>query len=304
MSRRLRLLAPAKLNLGLEVLSKRSDGYHEVRTVLQAVRLFDRVDLETSREPGITLSVSPRRLDIGPVEANLAVRAARLLEPPKGAPPGVHIHLVKRIPAGAGMGGGSSDAAAVLVGLDRLWKLGLSAPRLRALAARLGSDVPFFLDGGTQLGVGRGERLRPFSPCPRGTFVVAKPPVPAATAAVYSNLNLKLTALGPLSSLSPRSFQHEDWTDAWLSLHNDLEAAVRRLVPEVELLAKRMQRLGSPFVRVTGSGSGVFALAPDSGAGREWVARLRASGYWSRSVSPFRGGCAAQRENRPRSIGT
>ena len=168
----LRLLAPAKINLTFEVLGRRADGYHEVRTILQALSLADELTFQES--DGLTLTVEPE--DAAPVEGNLVLAAARLLQTASGVSAGATIHLAKRIPTAGGLGGGSSDAATALLGLRQLWGLDLDADALRALAAELGSDVPFFVAGGTALGAGRGEQLTPL-PLPTGEAVVAVPDV-------------------------------------------------------------------------------------------------------------------------------
>ena len=166
----LRLLAPAKVNLTFEVLARRDDGYHEVRTILQAISLADELTFEASDD--LSLTVDP--VGAAPVEGNLALDAARLLQREAGVSMGAAIHLTKHIPTAGGLGGGSSDAAIALLGLRRLWGLDLDADALRELAARLGSDVPFFVSGGTALGEGRGEQLTPL-PSLDGAVVVAVP---------------------------------------------------------------------------------------------------------------------------------
>ncbi|MCY4447274.1 MAG: 4-(cytidine 5'-diphospho)-2-C-methyl-D-erythritol kinase [Chloroflexi bacterium] len=166
----LRLLAPAKVNLTFEVLGRRDDGYHEVRTILQSLSLADELTFEASDD--LSLTVEPE--GAAPVEENLVLAAARLLQREASVSTGAAIHLRKRIPMAGGLGGGSSDAATALLGLRRLWGLDLDADALRELAAQLGSDVPFFVSGGTALGEGRGERLTPL-PTPQGEGVVAVP---------------------------------------------------------------------------------------------------------------------------------
>ena len=166
----LRLLAPAKVNLTFEVLGRRDNGYHEVRTILQALSLADELTFEASDD--LSLTVEPE--GAAPVEENLVLKAARLLQREAGVSTGAAIHLTKRIPMAGGLGGGSSDAATALLGLRQVWGLDLNADALRELAAQLGSDVPFFVSGGTALGEGRGERLTPL-PAPQGETVVAVP---------------------------------------------------------------------------------------------------------------------------------
>lgn len=286
------VLAPAKINLGLEVLGKRPDGYHEIVTILQSLRLADTVTLTLRSEPGIELRVRPASLDLGPPERNLAVRAAELVPPHRGQPPGVEITLVKRIPVGAGMGGGSADAAAVLLGLGLLRRGGMPLERLEELGASLGSDVPFFFRGGTQLATGRGERLRAAPPWLGYHLVVAYPNRALATAAVYGRWRFGLTVPGPLSTIRSRGFAGDFWASEFGSLRNDLESAVVNAEPATALIIRELRRLGSDFVRVTGSGSAVFGLAPDAKRAAQWAEELEGEGFWAKSLRPARGGCS------------
>jgi 4-diphosphocytidyl-2-C-methyl-D-erythritol kinase len=292
---RLVILAPAKVNLGLEVLGRRADGYHEIATVLQALRLTDTVTLTLRSVPGIDLCVRPTGLDLGPPARNLAVRAAELVPPLRGQPPGVAIRLVKRIPIGAGLGGGSADAAAVLLGLGLLRRGGMSVERLEELGASLGSDVPFFFRGGTQLATGRGERLRPAPPWTGSHLVVAHPTRSLSTALIYSRWKMGLTRAGPLSIIRSRGFPWDFWTEGILSLRNDLEPAIVEAEPSVAIILRELRKLGSEFVRATGSGSAVFGVAPDARRAAEWAGSLAGAGFWARSLRPARGGCSIRR---------
>lgn len=286
------VLAPAKVNLGLEVLGKRPDGYHEIASILQALRLADTVTLTLTSGPGIDLCVRPAGVDLGPPERNLAVRAAELVPPLRGQHPGVAITLVKRIPVGAGMGGGSADAAAVLLGLGLLRRGGMRMERLEELGASLGSDVPFFFRGGTQLATGRGERLRPAPPWPGRHLVVAHPNCPLSTASIYGRGKLGLTVEGPLSKIRSRGFPRDFWTSDLSLLRNDLESAVVEAEPSVAAILGEFRRLGAAFVRVTGSGSGVFGVAPDAREAGVWAGCLARAGFWAKSLRPARGGCS------------
>ena len=193
----LRLLAPAKVNLSLDVLGRRDDGYHDVRTVLQAVDLADELTFEPNDgepndgEPADGLSLTVEPAGAAPVADNLVLAAARALQDATGTDRGARIKLTKRIPAGAGLGGGSSDAACTLAGLTRLWGLALDEARLTTIAAGLGSDVAFFLRGGTALATGRGEHLTPL-PSPAEPFAVllesTDPPPEPKTAHMYGLL--------------------------------------------------------------------------------------------------------------------
>jgi 4-diphosphocytidyl-2-C-methyl-D-erythritol kinase len=285
------VLAPAKINLGLEVLFRRRDGYHEVATLLQALRLTDRVDLALSVEPGVRLRTIPAGVDLGPEERNLVVQAAALIPALKGQPPGVDITLTKRIPVGAGFGGGSADAAAVLLGLDALRGGLRSLETLEDLGATLGSDVPFLIRGGSQLALGRGERLRPAPPLPSQPLVLVFPNLSISTASVYGRLKIGLTSPGPLSSMATGGFPRGFWRLYGAALRNDLQSVVLEMEPLIGGLLKDLRDFGSPFVRVTGSGSGIFGSAPDSETAEGWSREFRRRGLWSRVVRPSRGGC-------------
>lgn len=286
------VLAPAKINLGHEVLRKRRDGFHEVATLLQAIRLTDRIDLWLVPEPGIHLETVPEGLDLGPSEENLATRAARLIPPHRGQPPGVRIRLEKRIPVAAGFGGGSADAAGVLLGLSRLRRGGSPPESLEELAATLGADVPFFIRGGTQFGIGRGERLRPAPPWPYHPLVLVFPNRSVSTASIYRRGTFGLTLGGPLSSIGSRGFPRDFWARHGRELRNDLEPVVLEAEPVVASILDTLRGLGSSFTAVTGSGSGVFGVAPDEPTASAWSELFQRKSYWSRFVRPARGGCS------------
>ena len=183
----LTLQAYAKINLTLEVLAKRPDGYHEISTILQTISLADTLTFEPSANLDFRCDVSSLK-----TPDNLVLKAARLLQETTGSNKGAIINLTKRIPIAAGLGSGSTDAAATLVGLNQLWELNLSLDKLTEPAAKLGSDVAFFLYGGTALAKGRGEQITPLPPAPEHWLVLLKPaikPVPSKTAQLYSRLN-------------------------------------------------------------------------------------------------------------------
>ncbi len=230
--------APAKLNLFLHVLAKRADGYHELQTVFRLVDRADRVGV-APREDG--------QLEFdGPFgEENLCLRAARLLRQETGCTIGANLSLEKRLPVGGGLGGGSSDAATVLVVLNRLWRLGLKRPELQLLAARLGADVPFFVFGRNALGEGIGERLTALA-LPSATYLVLAPQVAVSTKEIFA-----AALTHPAKRLTIPPFF------AGLG-ENDLEPIVTARHPEVaQALAWLRQR--SPKARMTGSGACVFA---------------------------------------------
>ncbi|MCL4774885.1 MAG: 4-(cytidine 5'-diphospho)-2-C-methyl-D-erythritol kinase [Burkholderiaceae bacterium] len=255
------LPAPAKLNLFLHVTGRRADGYHLLETVFELVDLCDRVHLARRDDAAI---VRHNLLPGVPAEADLAVRAARLLAAETGCRLGVEITIEKRIPIGGGLGGGSSDAATVLLGLNRLWALGLDRRRLMALGLRLGADVPAFVFGRRAFATGVGERLRAL-PAQPGWFVIVAPPVAVPTASVFASPELTRDSK-PLriSGLS-----------RWRSVYrgkNDLEPVVRAAWPRVtEALAALRLAADSAgadgrLARMTGSGACVFCPVPDEPA--------------------------------------
>ncbi len=192
----IRLLSPAKVNLSLEVLKKRPDGYHEVRTVFERVGLFDRIELRSLRTAGIRVETDSKEIPSG--SENLVYKAAKLLTERFKVSSGVVIRLEKVIPVSAGLGGGSSNAATVLLGLNRLWSLGLSRTRLLKIGAELGSDVPFFImESPFALGTGRGEILKKISPAKVTLWhVLVKPPFGISTREAFEGLKLEMLTPG------------------------------------------------------------------------------------------------------------
>lgn len=282
---RLQLDAPAKINWYLAVLGRRADGYHELLTLFQTLSLADRVELEASR--GIEVRSDLPSLPPGP--GNLAYRAAETLAraaAAEGRPvPGVRILLEKRIPVGAGLGGGSSDAAAVLSGCNRLWGLDWPVRRLERLAAELGADVPFFLVGGTAWGRGIGERLEPLPEMPRFWLVLVKPPVSVLTGEVYGRLALS-AGKKTLSETAPlvAALERGDARLLGRHLHNDLEEVTARLHPEIRDIQGFLRREGAAGALMSGSGPTVFGLARDEAQARQLAERLKATygekGFW------------------------
>ena len=255
----MRLAAHAKINLTLEVLGTRPDGYHDLRSVVTTIPLHDDVELLDAPAGEVTAEMAGDGVEVPrvPCEENLAVRAARALREACGVARGVHIRIVKRIPAGAGLGGGSADAAAVLNGLNALWGLGLPRDRLCAIGAEVGSDIPALVLGGVVLMEGRGERVRaidagemPATPTggPRlsrpfdDRFVLRIPPVCASTARVYAE------------------FRDEDRG----KFRNDLQPAACRLYPAIAETIAEMEAEGLENVLMTGSGSAVFGWRKES----------------------------------------
>jgi 4-diphosphocytidyl-2-C-methyl-D-erythritol kinase len=256
--RRVAVLAPAKVNLFLEVLGRRPDGFHEIDTVFQAVSLYDR--LTCSPAERLELEVRPESADVPRDERNLVLRAAHVLAAHTGTRQGARITLEKVIPAGAGLGGGSSDAAAALVAFDRLWRTDVGRDTLRSLAAQLGSDVPFFLLGGTARGRGRGERLEPIAACACFWYVLTWSGAPISTATAYARLDDE-PAFEPRSPAAlTAAIERGDATLAGAALFNRLEEVAKAIEPGVGGALDRLREAGAPAARVTGSGSAVFGL--------------------------------------------
>ncbi|WP_223069036.1 4-(cytidine 5'-diphospho)-2-C-methyl-D-erythritol kinase [Paenibacillus caui] len=250
--------APAKINLMLDVLHKRPDGYHEVEMVMTMVDLADR--LEMSALPRDTIIISSQAGYIPLDEKNLAFQAARLIKERYNVRSGVYIHLDKHIPVAAGLAGGSSDAAATLRGLNRLWNLGISDEELCRLGAELGSDVPFCVTGGTALATGRGEVLTPLNNPPQCWVVLAKLPINVSTAQVYGRFRADRVEKHPSARRMIEAISRESFSEVCLELGNVLEDVTFQLHPEVQQLKETMKRLGADGVLMSGSGPTVFGL--------------------------------------------
>jgi 4-diphosphocytidyl-2-C-methyl-D-erythritol kinase len=256
----LAIAAPAKINLHLEVLGRRPDGFHELRTLLQSIDLADRLELEPAPVGRLQLEVDPP--GVVPVDGNLVLRAAGALWSHVGRRPGARLRLVKRIPAGGGLGGGSADAAAALVALDRLWGTGLGTSALLRLAAGLGSDVPFFLLGGLALGVGRGDEVYPLPDLGPLTVVVATPALSIPTPEVYGSLDRRLTWFAPDASVYGLAAGLSDEVP-WSSFKNDLQPVVVNRWRQVEDVLRALAGYDPLHVSMTGSGSACYAVFAD-----------------------------------------
>jgi 4-diphosphocytidyl-2-C-methyl-D-erythritol kinase len=255
-----RVWAPAKVNLYLEVLGKRTDGYHEIATLLAAVSLYDTLVCKEDHSGEIRLHCNHPGLSTG--DDNLVNRAAALLRQRTGCERGATMHLVKRIPLAAGLAGGSTDAAAALAGLNRLWRLGLAATELAALAAELGSDVPFFLSTPAAWCTGRGERVEPV-PLGRAIwFVLLCPPVGLATADVYRGVTVPPQP--ETGTLIRRAIVNGNVEEMGRGLHNRLQGVAECLAPAVAACRSRLEALHPAGHLMSGSGSSLFALCRDS----------------------------------------
>lgn len=276
-----RVSAPAKINLYLAVSGLREDGYHDVSTVLQALEFGDELHVATA--DGFAFTSEPP-FDI-PAEANLVTRAAHELSGLLGIDPGFSFHLIKRIPAGAGLGGGSADAAAALAGMGRLLGLDPDDARLGAAAAKVGTDVPFFLTGGTALYGGRGEDLIRRLPTPGVDVVVVKPGESISTADAYAAFDTTPQAPAPGPEQLTHALQSRDPAALSAALYNNMTRAAVGLVAELEdTLAWVSTRDGVTGSMLCGSGSAIFALCRDAAGARDVAEQARARGMWSVST--------------------
>jgi 4-diphosphocytidyl-2-C-methyl-D-erythritol kinase len=279
-----RVHALAKVNLDLRVLHRRDDGYHELRTIFQTIALHDTLTFSRTAGP---FEMTVAGADVPADSTNIVWKAARLIWQAAGRagePHGVSVRIRKRIPVEAGLGGGSSDGAAALVMLNRLWNARLPPSVLFALAAALGSDVPFFLLGGTALGLGRGERLFPLPDLPPRHLVLARPREGVSTSQAYAWL--REAERGSPSEQRLRV----PWPPGVLAVANDFEPIVFRHVPSAERLRRLLTEAGADVALLSGSGSAVFGLFASetaatraarrvpAGAGDVWVTRLRGRG--------------------------
>ncbi len=267
----LTLHAPAKINLCLSVLGRRPDGYHEVRMLMQAVGLFDRVTVRLAGD-GVTVTCDARGVPSG--EGNIAGKAAREMLALAGMRQGLAVDIVKNIPVAAGLGGGSSDAAAVLVACNRLLGLGWDRKRLAEVGARLGMDVPFFLHGPTALAAGRGEILEPL-PCPDPFWaLLVNPAFGTSTAWVYQNLKLELTKKVDCNRIARLSV-----SKIAASLHNDLETVTASAHPVIGEMEQALAAAGALGARMSGSGPTVFGIFESGDACRAAAKKLETRGW-------------------------
>lgn len=254
---RLTLKAPAKINLTLDVLSKRTDGFHEIEMVMTTVDLADRVTLTLldSNQIIIDCPIAYVPLD----ERNHAYQAAKVVKEKFGITQGVHIFIEKNIPIAAGLAGGSSDAAATIKGLNQLWNLNMSIEEMADLGAKVGSDVSFCVYGGTAVARGRGEKIEPISPPPSCWVILAKPPIGVSTADVYGALSVSDLGGGKTREMV-EAIEKRDFLKVCQCLSNDLESVTLQMHPEVKRIKERMERSGADGVLMSGSGPTVFAL--------------------------------------------
>lgn len=257
----IKLKAMAKINLALDVVRRREDGYHEVRMIMQTVNLFDELTFIKVRDSGIRISAN---LDDIPVnEDNLIYKAAKLLMDEFDVSEGIEISLVKRIPVAAGMAGGSTDAASTLVAVNELFELGLSRRQLMERAVKIGADVPYCIMGGTVLSEGIGEVLTPIAPAPKCRLLIAKPPISVSTKFVYQNLKLDESIKHPDIDRMIEAVNGGDIKEVSQLLGNILESVTTVHYPVIEEIKDFMKDHGALGALMSGSGPTVFGVFDD-----------------------------------------
>jgi len=274
----------AKINWTLDVLGKRPDGYHELRTIYQTVGLADVMDVEMSDRPGVDVATDGAGVPDGP--ANLAHRAATGFLEAAGLADsvGVRIRIAKEIPAGGGLGGGSSNAATAVLALERLTRTRLAPDERFLLARRLGADVPLFLLGGTVLGVGRGDEVYELADAPPAALVIANPGVAVDTAAAFARFSARLTPQRPMAIMPFTFFAAFRIRTSHPPVGNDLESAVVGDHPEIGEALAELLGAGAARAWMTGSGASVVGLFESAGAAVNAAERLAERGYWARAV--------------------
>ena len=272
----MKLKAMGKINLALDVVRKREDGYHEVRLIMQTVQIYDLLEIYERREAGIRMTTNLRYLPVN--ENNLVYRAAQLLMDEFHVDAGLEIRLQKTIPVAAGMAGGSSDAAAALVGVNRLFRLGLTRKELMERAVRLGADVPYCVMRGTALSEGIGEILTPLPPMPDCYILVGKPPVSVSTRFVYGKLNAAGLERHPDVDGMVEALQKESLPGITSRMENVLETVTVPAYPVIREIKRHMKENGAENALMSGSGPTVFGIFTDRETARAACRKLKTSG--------------------------
>ena len=270
---KIKLKALGKINLGLDVLGRRPNGYHDVRMVMQTVYLYDQILLEKTDKEGISLETNLFYLPVN--ENNLAYRAAKMLIDEFAIKEGVHISLEKHIPVAAGMAGGSSNAAAVLYGMKRLFQLGLTDQELMDRGVQLGADVPYCIMRGTVLAEGIGEKLTPLPAMPKCHVLLAKPPISVSTQKVYEKLDAQEVTEHPDIDGILLGLQTGDLEKITSSMGNVLENVTITEYPQIERIKDVMKEEGALNAMMSGSGPTVFGIYDDKMLARRAAARIR-----------------------------
>ena len=267
------LKALAKINLGLDVVRRREDGYHEVRMIMQTIQLYDRLDIKRTQEPGIQIQTNLSFLPVN--ENNLIYKAAKLLMDEFSITDGVSVKLDKRIPVAAGMAGGSTDAAAMLIGVNRLFSLGLTKRQLMERGVQIGADVPYCIMRGTALAEGIGEALSPLPPMVKCPVLIAKPSISVSTKFVYQNLKLDDTTIHPDIDLLIDDIKAKSLHDIAAHMGNVLETVTIPNYPVIDEIKKHMLSNGAVGAMMSGSGPTVFGLFDDEDTAKKAYKAMR-----------------------------
>lgn len=270
------LKALAKINLGLDVVRRREDGYHEVRMIMQTIHLFDRVNIEKTSEPGIKIKTNLSYLPVN--ENNLIYKAGRLLMDEFDITEGVSVDLEKRIPVAAGMAGGSTDAAAMLYGMNKMFGLGLSMQELKDRGVRIGADVPYCLMRGTALAEGIGEKLKSLPPMIKCPVLIAKPQISVSTKFVYENLRLDGKTEHPDIDQLIKDIKAKDLQGVCDHMGNILETVTIPNYPIIAEIKKNMMENGAIGAMMSGSGPTVFGLFDDAEKAKQAYKAMKKSG--------------------------
>lgn len=269
------LKALAKINLGLDVVRRREDGYHEVRMIMQTIQLYDRLDIKRTQEPGIQIQTNLSFLPVN--ENNLIYKAAKLLMDEFSITDGVSVKLDKRIPVAAGMAGGSTDAAAMLIGVNRLFSLGLTKRELMERGVQIGADVPYCIMRGTALAEGIGEALSPLPPMVKCPVLIAKPSISVSTKFVYQNLKLDDTTIHPDIDRLIDDIKAKNLHDIAAHMGNVLETVTIPNYPLIDEIKKHMLSNGAVGAMMSGSGPTVFGLFDDEDTAKKAYKAMRSS---------------------------
>ena len=272
----MKVKALAKVNLGLDVLGRREDGYHEIRMIMQTIHLYDQLEITRTADPGISIETN---LDFLPVnENNLVYKAAKLMKDTYGIHEGVHVVLNKHIPVAAGLAGGSTDAAAVMYGMNELFRLREKRQKLMELGVKIGADVPYCLMRGTALAEGIGEKLKSLPPAPKCPVLIAKPGISVSTKFVYEHLKLDEHTRHPDIDAQLRAIYAKDLRALAGNMGNLLETVTIREYPVIQEIKEHMKENGAVNAMMSGSGPTVFGLFEDEETARRAYEAMQGTG--------------------------
>ena len=273
--------AMAKINLGLDVLRRRENGYHDVKMIMQTVDIYD--TLEFVKREDTTITIKTDAMELPCDENNLIYKATRLLFEKRGVQQGVDITLTKRIPIAAGMAGGSTDAAAALVGINRLFDLGLTIEELKEIGVKIGADVPYCIEGGTALSEGIGEILTKLPDAPDCFVVVAKPEISVSTKYVYENLHANELKYHPDIDGMVEAIRNQDLDGVCKRMENVLETVTEKKYPVISQLKQMLLEAGAQNSLMSGSGPTVFAIFKEEEKAKEALEKVVSSGLAKQS---------------------